>query len=50
FNVAILFLSIHVLMFMAPILPSISLVWVCGIYGATFLVGAVVLRLLAPRV
>ncbi len=49
FNVAILFLSLHVLMFMAPVLPSLSLGWVVAIYGVTFVVGGILLRLLSPR-
>ena len=50
FNVAILFLSLHILMFMAPVLPSFSLGLVWAVYGATFLIGAIALRVLAPKV
>lgn len=49
FNVAIMFFSAHILMFMAPILPSISIVVVAGVYGATFVLGAAALWLLSPR-
>ncbi|MBT6571400.1 MAG: sodium:glutamate symporter, partial [Gammaproteobacteria bacterium] len=49
FNVAILFLSMHVLMFMAPVLPSIGLGVVCAVYGATFAVGGGLLWFLSPR-
>ena len=49
FNVAIIFLSLHVLMFMAPLLPSLDLVVVCGVYALTFIVGGVALWFLSPR-
>ena len=49
FNVAIIFVSFHVLMFMSPILPSIGLSVVCAVYGLTFVMGAGVLWLLSPR-
>lgn len=49
FNVAIIFVSLHVLMFMAPILPSIGLGVVCGVYGATFVIGGGLLWFLSPR-
>lgn len=49
FNVAIIFVSLHVLMFMAPILPSIGLGVVCGVYGATFALGGGLLWFLSPR-
>jgi UPF0716 family protein affecting phage T7 exclusion len=39
FNIAILFLSFHVLGIMAPILPSISILWIVGIYLATATLG-----------
>jgi len=43
FNVAILALSIHVLGFMAPFLPALSWPVIIGVYGGTFVVGALVL-------
>jgi ESS family glutamate:Na+ symporter len=49
FNVAILFFSLHVLGFMAPALPAISLEIICGIYALTFIAGAVALVKLSPR-
>ncbi|MCS5582681.1 MAG: hypothetical protein NZ777_04150, partial [Pseudomonadales bacterium] len=49
FNVAIIFVSLHVLMFMAPILPSIGLGVVCAVYGATFAIGGGLLWFLSPR-
>jgi ESS family glutamate:Na+ symporter len=49
FNIAILLLGFHVLMLMAPILPSYSLGSVVGVYAATFAVGAVALVVLARR-
>ena len=50
FNVAILVLSLHILTIMAPVLPGFSLLTILGVYGGTFAVGAVLLRLLSPRV
>ena len=49
FNVAVLLVSLHILWMMAPILPTFSIMTICLVYGATFLVGGVLLRLLAPR-
>jgi ESS family glutamate:Na+ symporter len=49
FNIAILLLGFHVLMLMAPILPSYGLGSVVVVYAATFLVGAVALLVLARR-
>jgi ESS family glutamate:Na+ symporter len=49
FNVAILFLSIHVLGFMAPLLPGLGLAVIGGVYGGTFVLGAVALWFLSPR-
>lgn len=49
FNVAILVVSLHILMLMAPILPTFSLTTICLVYGGTFAVGAVLLRFLSPR-
>jgi ESS family glutamate:Na+ symporter len=49
FNVAIIFVSLHILMFMAPILPSIGLGIVCAVYGATFAAGGGLLWFLSPR-
>ena len=39
FNIAILFLSFHILGIMAPILPSFDLSWIVMIYGATAIIG-----------
>ena len=49
FNVAIIFLSLHVLMFMAPLLPSLDLMVVCGVYLLTFMIGAAAMWVLSPR-
>ncbi|MGI9323074.1 MAG: sodium/glutamate symporter, partial [Pseudomonadales bacterium] len=49
FNVAIIFLSMHILMVMAPVLPSFSMLTVCTVYAATFIVGGVIWRVLSPR-
>ncbi len=49
FNVAIIFLSLHVLMFMAPLLPSLDLMVVCGVYLLTFVIGAAAMWVLSPR-
>lgn len=43
FNVAILGLSIHILGFMAPFLPSMSWPLIIGVYGGTFLLGGAAL-------
>jgi ESS family glutamate:Na+ symporter len=49
FNIAILFLGFHILMMMAPILPSYDLVTICAVYLGTFLVGAVVLTVISKK-
>lgn len=49
FNVAIIFLSLHILMIMAPALPSIGLGTVVLVYGGTFAVGGGLLWWLSPR-
>jgi len=49
FNVAIIFLSLHILMLMAPILPSLGLATVAIVYGATVMVGAGLLWWLSPK-
>ena len=49
FNVAILFFSLHILMFMAPLLPTFSIGVICMVYGGTFVVGAALLWFLSPR-
>ena len=49
FNVAVLLVSLHILWLMAPVLPSFSMLTICLVYGGTFIVGGVLLRLLAPR-
>ncbi len=41
FNIAILFLSFHILGIMAPILPSFDLSWIVMIYGATAIIGLI---------
>lgn len=38
FNVAILFLSLHILLFFAPTLPSVSLPVFLALYGGTFVI------------
>ena len=43
FNIAIMFLSFHVLTLMAPVLPSFSLMTICIVYGGTFVAGALAL-------
>jgi len=43
FNVAIIFLTFHILTLMAPILPSFGLLTICLVYGGTFLFGAALL-------
>jgi len=50
FNIAILFLSFHILVFMAPILPAISLIWIALIYIGTIVIAAVLLILLNRRI
>lgn len=49
FNVAIIFFSMHILMVMAPVLPSFSMLTVCTVYAGTFVIGAIAWRLLSPR-
>ena len=49
FNIAILFLSFHVLGIMAPILPSISILWIVGIYLATATLGIGLVGLIGSR-
>ncbi|MEM7282893.1 MAG: sodium/glutamate symporter [Pseudomonadota bacterium] len=49
FNVAIIFLTLHILMVMAPLLPSFGLLTVCLVYGGTFVVGAIAMQFLAKR-
>jgi ESS family glutamate:Na+ symporter len=49
FNIAILFLSFHVLGIMAPILPSIPIVWIALIYLATAGLGLLMVRLLGSK-
>ena len=50
FNVAILVVSSHILMFMAPVLPSFGLGTVVAVYCGTFVVGAVAMLAIARRV
>ncbi|HEY5680909.1 MAG TPA: sodium/glutamate symporter [Pseudomonadales bacterium] len=49
FNIAILVLSFHVLGFMAPILPSYDLTFICAVYAATLVVGLVAVRMVRKR-
>ncbi len=49
FNVAILFLSFHILTLMAPILPSYDLGIIIAVYTGTFIVGAVALTIMNRR-
>lgn len=49
FNIAILVLSAHILMLMAPILPSYDLMTICIVYVATFALGIGALLLLGRR-
>jgi len=49
FNIAILFLSFHVLAIMAPILPSIPVAWIILIYLATAGLGLILVRLLGSK-
>lgn len=49
FNIAILFLSFHVLAIMAPILPSIPISWIILIYLATAGLGLIMVRLLGSK-
>jgi ESS family glutamate:Na+ symporter len=49
FNIAILVLSFHVLMLMAPILPSFSLGTIVIVYSITFVVGAAAAMYLGGR-
>jgi ESS family glutamate:Na+ symporter len=50
FNIAILVLSFHVLMLMAPILPTYEIGTIVLVYGATFIVGAFAALWLGRRV
>ncbi len=49
FNVAILFLAGHILMLMAPVLPALNMLLVCGVYAGTLIVGGLLLKLLSAR-
>ena len=49
FNIAILFLSFHILAIMAPILPSIPLIWIILIYLATAGFGLILVQLLGSK-
>ena len=49
FNIAILFLSFHVLAVMAPILPSIPVFWIILIYLATAGLGLIMVHLLGSK-
>lgn len=49
FNVAIIFLSLHILMLMAPVLPSFEILTVCVVYLGTFVAGAIAWWFLSPR-
>ena len=49
FNALIIFLSMHILMFVAPLTPSIGLVYLFAIYLSTCVVGFLILFFLSPR-
>ncbi len=49
FNVTIIFLSLHILMLMAPLLPSFEILTIAIVYLGTFSVGAIVWWFLSPR-
>jgi ESS family glutamate:Na+ symporter len=49
FNIAILFFALHILTFMAPILPTYDLTTIVIVYVSTFLVGGALLVLLTRR-
>ena len=49
FNIAILFLSFHILAIMAPILPSIPVIWIILIYLATAGFGLILVQLLGSK-
>lgn len=49
FNIAILFLSFHILAIMAPILPSIPVIWIILIYLATAGFGLILAQLLGSK-
>jgi ESS family glutamate:Na+ symporter len=49
FNIAILFVSAHILMFMAPLLPSFSLTSIVTVYAGTFVLGAIGLFFIERR-
>ena len=50
FNIAILFMSFHILTLMAPILPAISLMTIASIYLATMIIASTCLVLLNRRI
>ena len=49
FNALIIFLSMHILMFVAPLTPSIGLMYLFAIYLLTCMVGFLILFFLSPR-
>jgi ESS family glutamate:Na+ symporter len=49
FNALIIFLSMHILIFIAPLTPSIGLVYLFAIYLLTCVVGFLILFFLSPR-
>jgi glutamate:Na+ symporter, ESS family len=49
FNIAILFLSFHILAIMTPILPSIPVIWIILIYLATAGFGLILVQLLGSK-
>ena len=49
FNALIIFLSMHILMFVAPLTPSIGLMYLFVIYLLTCIVGFLILFFLSPR-
>ncbi|MDC2963850.1 sodium:glutamate symporter [Gammaproteobacteria bacterium] len=49
FNALIIFLSMHILLFIAPLTPSIDLIYLLVIYILTCIVGFFILFILSPR-
>lgn len=46
FNIAIMVTTLHILFVMAPVLPSISIPTILAVYGATFVIAGIGMRLL----
>ena len=49
FNALIIFLSMHILMFVAPLTPSIDLMYIFATYIVTCVIGFLILFFLSPR-